>query len=113
MADLKALGNHIRELRENAGYTKKSIAEFLKVDERFISAIEKGERGLSSDTLDQLCCLFGVTADQLIGDQQLSSLSFAFRGADFTVEEMEAIANINRIALNSEWMNNMLKEDEE
>jgi len=40
-----------------------------------------------------------------------SKLSFAFRGSDFTVEDMEAISAINKIGLNSEFMYVMLKED--
>lgn len=110
MADNKLIGNNIQVLRENAGYTQSSLAKFLQVDQSLISKIEKGERTLSTDSLEKLASLFGVTLKQLTNDRvSTSQLSIAFRGADFTVEEMEAISNINKIALNSDFMQGMLE----
>ena len=34
----------IKELREKNGYTQKNIADFLSVDQSFVSKIENGER---------------------------------------------------------------------
>lgn len=110
MADNKLIGHNIQVLRENAGYTQSSLAKFLQVDQSLISKIEKGERTLSTDSLEKLASLFGVTLKQLTSDKvSTPHLSFAFRGADFTVEEMEAISDINKIALNSDFMQSMLE----
>ena len=107
----KIIGENIRTLRENAGFTQSSLANFIEVDQSLISKVEKGERSLSADMLEKLSALFGVTMEQIeTPDVETSKLSFAFRGSDFSVEEMEAISAINRIALNSEFMRIILKE---
>ena len=109
----KIVGENIRALRENAEFTQNNLARFMNVDQSLISKVEKGERTLSADMLEKLAALFGVTVEQ-IEEQPIatSKLSFAFRGSDFSVEEMEAIAAINKIALNSDFMRVMLKEEQ-
>ncbi len=107
----KIIGENIHALRENAGFTQTNLAQFIGVDQSLITRIEKGERSMSVDMLEKLSYLFGVTVNQI--EQQpltTSKLSFAFRGSEFTVQEMEAIAAINKIALNSEFMSAILKE---
>ena len=53
----------------------------------------------------KLASLFGVTVSQLENQNVATSkLSFAFRGSEFSVAEMEAVSAINKIALNSEFM---------
>ena len=109
---LNIIGENIRTLRDNAGFTQGNLAHFMGVDQSLISKIEKGERGLSADMLEKLSALFGVTVEQIEKQPVATSkLSFAFRGSDFTVEDMEAISAINKIGLNSEFMYVMLKED--
>lgn len=112
MVDHKVTGKNIQVLREKAGYTQASLAKFLHVDQSLVSKIEKGERALTTDSLEKLSGLFGVTTEELTHENvSPCNLSFAFRGSDFTIEEMEAISDINRIALNSEFMSKLLKEE--
>ena len=107
----KIIGENIRKLRDNAGFTQGNLAAFIGVDQSLISKIEKGERNLSVELLEKLASLFGVTVDQIESESVTASkLSFAFRGSDFSVEEMEAISAINKIALNSEFMHAILEE---
>ena len=104
------LGENIRALRDNAGFNQSNLAEFLDVDQSMISKVENGERSLSADMIEKLAALFGVTVEQLENQPvPVSKLSFAFRGSEFSVSEMEAVAAINKIALNSENMHVMLK----
>lgn len=110
----RIIGENIRYLRENAGYTQSSLAQFLNVDQSLVSKIEKGERNLSADMLEKIATLFGVTVRQLESQPIAESkLSFAFRGSDLSTSEMEAITAINKIALNSEFMTTILKGDKE
>ena len=105
------IGDNIRTLRDNAGFTQTNLAQFMGVDQGLISKIEKGERSLSADMIEKLAALFGVTVEQLESQPVATSkISFAFRGSEFTVSEMEAISAINKIALNSEFMRVILKE---
>lgn len=104
------IGNNIKTLREEMGFNQTIIARFLNVDQSLISKVEKGERSLSADMLEKLACLFGVSADAIESSTiEASNLSFAFRASDLSVEDLEAISAINRIALNSEYMAELLK----
>ena len=109
----KVVGENIRRLRKKAGFTQGSLARFMQVDQSLISKIEKGDRGLSANMLEKLATLFGVTIEQMESrlDVVISEFSFAFRGSELSMLEMEAISSINRIALNSEFMRILLKGD--
>ena len=109
----KMVGKNIRALRENAGFTQSNLGQFINVDQSLISKIEKGERSLSADMIEKLASLFGVTVEQIENEPvAVSRFSYAFRGNELSIEEMEAISAINRIALNSEFMRVILKEAE-
>ncbi|MDD4396548.1 MAG: helix-turn-helix transcriptional regulator [Sphaerochaetaceae bacterium] len=49
---LNIIGENIRILRDNAGFTQGNLAHFMGMDQSLISKIEKGERGLSADMLE-------------------------------------------------------------
>lgn len=104
------IGNNIKTLRNGMGFSQSSIARFLNVDQSLISKIENGERSLSADMLEKLACLFGISMDAIESSTiESSHLSFAFRANDLSTEDLETISIINRIALNSEYMAEMLK----
>lgn len=111
---ISLIGKNIRILRENMGFTQKSIANFLKVDQSMISKIEKGERALSVDMLDKLATLFGIATEQIEEKNiEKTELTFAFRGRDMSSSDLETIYYINRIALNSEFMSSLLQRGKE
>lgn len=104
------IGNNIKILRDNMGFSQSTVARFLNVDQSLISKVEKGERSLSTDMLEKLACLFGISIDAIESNSiEASNLSFAFRASDLSAEDLEAISAINRIALNSEYMAELLK----
>lgn len=106
----KAIGENLRILRDGAGYNQQSIASFLGVDQSLISKIEKGERSISTDMLDKLSSLFGITTSAVVNDVVVvRPLSCAFRCSDLSSSDMETISAINKIALNSEFMNSLLE----
>lgn len=105
------VGNNIKTLRESMESSQSVIAHFLNVDQSLISKVEKGERNLSVDMLEKLAYLFGVSIDAIESSPiEASSLSAAFRESELSAEDMEAISSINRIALNSEYMAELLKD---
>ena len=107
----KVIGENIRVLRENAGFTQSGLAQFLGVDQSLVARIEKGERSISADMLEKLSPLFGVTVEHIENQPvETCKLSIAFRGSELSVSEMKAIAAIKKIALNSEFMRVILKE---
>lgn len=107
---LEHMGNKIRALRENSGFTQSNLAVCLQVDQSLISMVEKGKRALTSDQLERLAALFGVPISFFQEDNMKNvPLTFAFRAKEMTEADMEAIIAINRIALNSKFMTELFK----
>lgn len=112
MEDLKLIdiGNKLKLFREESGFTQKNIADYLKVDQSFISKIEAGERSIASDLLEKLLVLYGHDLDALINDSHENKImKFAFRANELTGEDMETLHDINRIALNSVFMMELME----
>ena len=55
-----SVGETIRKLREEAGYTQKQLAEIIQVKEPYISAMERGQRRPGKKILPLLCDALGV-----------------------------------------------------
>ena len=109
--DRNIIGENIRRLRENAGFSQANLAGFLGVDQSFISKVEKGERQISSDMLEKLAPLFGVHSDSFIREEiEPTKFAVAFRGKDLTNEDLEAISAINNIALNLDFLSDIGEE---
>ncbi len=66
--DYKKLGKRIREERLHLKLTQSQLAEDIDISDTYMGAIERGERGLSLDTLVMLAERLGVTVDYLLSD---------------------------------------------
>lgn len=105
------MNTKLKTLREANGFTQKNIADFLEVDQSFISKAEQGERTFTADMVSKLTSLFGVSLKSLMSDEECCpSTSYAFRASDFTPDDLKAIAAINKIALNAHFMTCLLSE---
>lgn len=105
MLDMKMIGANIKSLRDNANLRQQHIASFLGVDQSYIAKIESGERAISSGMLEKLAALFCCPVSVItFTDECKSSVSFAFRTTGIDSEDLEAIAVINKIALNQMQM---------
>jgi transcriptional regulator with XRE-family HTH domain len=105
------IGQKIKALREKAGLNQVQIAQFLGVDQSTISKCEKGERQFQVDHLERLGSLFGFLLNDLMNDEEaLASLKIAFRAEGMQVEDLNAIADIQKIALNLGQMHTLLQE---
>ena len=107
------VGAKIKALRENSGFTQSNIAKYLKVDQSLISKVETGERALAIDMLEKLAILFGVnlTVFDDSFDGQIKPLTLALRASEVNEDDLDAISAINRIALNSNFMTQLLEGD--
>lgn len=60
------VGKRIREKRNKFKYTIYELAELADISPRFLSAIERGEKGMSYITLKKMCDIFCVSSDYLL-----------------------------------------------
>lgn len=106
---LNAIGETIKALREQSGFTQMNLAKYLKVDQSLISKIEKNERVITSDMLDKLSSLFGITPDSFYsGSLPEKRLTVALRASEINEDDLEMISAINRITLNLNFMTEVL-----
>lgn len=105
------IGQKVKALREKAGLNQGQIAQFLGMDQSNISKCEKGERQFQVDHLERLGSLFGVSLGDLMNEQMpVAPLQIAFRADGMQVEDLNAIADIQKIALNLDQMRTLLQE---
>ena len=111
MATNVNIGYKVKQFREKLGLSQAQIANFLGVDQSYISKCEKGERQFNVDLLEKLCNLFGCEiTDLLAADSPVETLNFAFRADEIDNDDLTAISDVNRIALNIREMKALLEE---
>ena len=66
--DLSMLGKRIREERRKKDLTQEMLAEDVNITYPYIGQVERGERGISLETLIAICNRLGVTLDYLLAD---------------------------------------------
>lgn len=107
---VETIGKNIKKLREEMGLNQENIASFLGVDQSMVSKVEKGERTLSVDMIEKLACLFGVSITDM--EKEIinkTTYKIAFRANELSVEDIEVISRINKIAINLSFMTEQLK----
>ncbi|MDR3764149.1 MAG: helix-turn-helix transcriptional regulator [Acidobacteriota bacterium] len=60
------LAGKLRSLRKRRGWSQEAMAEHCGLHRTYIGAIERGERNVTLDTLEQLADALGVSAAELI-----------------------------------------------
>ena len=61
----KAFGRHIRELRDQQGYTQEEFAHRAGMHVTYVSGIERGVRNPSLTKIHQLAIALGMTVGEL------------------------------------------------
>lgn len=75
MKEKNEVGEKIKELRENAGFTVTETARKLQISRQTLNNWEKGKNLPSPELIYQLCDLFNVNPEQLLGKFAMSSRS--------------------------------------
>lgn len=86
----------LKELRIQNGYTQKQVANYLEMDQSYLSKIENGERNVNDVGFDMLCLLYDCSSDYLLGESgeyEVPKVSFR---ADEKVD-LFAIAKMNQV----------------
>ena len=68
---MKTIYEKIKELRIQKGFTQQYVAEFLKIDRSNYSKYELGKLEVNLEILKQLCILYDVSADYLLGLKEI------------------------------------------
>ena len=68
---MKQINEKITELRKEKGYTQQFVADYLKIDRSNYSKYEKGKLEINLNILTQLCVLYNVSADYLLGLKEI------------------------------------------
>ena len=66
-------GEKIRRMRQNRGLTQEQLAEAIDVSQRALSAIERGENFVTSETIDKLLKTLNTTSEELFALNHLKS----------------------------------------
>ena len=65
---LKALGQRIRELRKDQGYSQEAFADKCGVHRTFMGTIERGESNLSFQNILKVAITLGISLSTLLQD---------------------------------------------
>lgn len=104
------VGQNVKALRERLHITQESVAQYLGIKQNLVSMCEKGERNFSLISLEKLADLFGCSTESLLqSEPPTETLDYAFRADDIQGIDLEAVASINRIAINLVEMQRLRK----
>ena len=110
MLNFALVGERFSELRNRSGFTQKQLAEYLDVDQSYISKCEKNERQFSADILEKAAELFGCTMDYFVNEScEFANMPTALRSKSLNTEDLSTIAAMNKIALNLRFMESLLE----
>jgi transcriptional regulator with XRE-family HTH domain len=77
---LQALGQRIRELRTEQGYSQEGFADKCGVHRTFMGTIERGESNLSFQNIAKVATTLGVPLSVLFADLEAKALMLAGHG---------------------------------
>lgn len=79
-----ALGSALEHARAERGFTREQLAERIRKSERYVAAIERGERTPSLKTCYSIIRCLGVSADELFYPESIT--------ADSSLQEISRLA---------------------
>ncbi|GAB3511192.1 hypothetical protein GCM10027341_50470 [Spirosoma knui] len=101
MNELKVVGNNIAYLRGALGLSQQQLADYLGVNRVEISYFENGQRSVPNTKLIKLADLAGINVGDLWEEQFSQNelvVKFAFRSDGFELDDLQIVADFQRIA---------------
>lgn len=71
--NLLEIGSRIRDERENLGLSREKFAELVSLSSFYIGQIERGDRGMSLETLIKISATLKVSTDYIISGKTYAS----------------------------------------
>lgn len=96
-------GKNIKMYREKLGYNQEEMSQFLGINRVSLSQYETGEREIPLEVLNKSANLFGIELIELLesnDDYTSANLAFAFRANDLTTEDLNGIAQFQKVVRN-------------
>lgn len=110
----KKLETHqkLKELRENRKLTLEEISKFLELDKRILYEVEEGISKPTMHIIHQLSMLYGCPEEYLLNvNEDYDNITFAMRSNEIYDSDLRAIAQINKIILNTQLLNKIIDEE--
>lgn len=104
------ISSNIRCLRNTSNCTQEKLAEFLGVSKQDLAKVESGNKELTTDELEKVSALFCISPED-IEYKKIVEQKSATNFSEMPKKELDAIAAVNRIHLNSEKMAELLRKE--
>ena len=107
----RLMGQNLRKMRQERGWTQGELAELTGTDRRYVSAMENG-RGIGKNLLDRLCKAFAVDEEAFTlqavpaRSQALDTLPRVTR---MILEELETMPEYEQLRLLAEIIEKRIK----
>ncbi|MBO5535262.1 MAG: helix-turn-helix transcriptional regulator [Clostridia bacterium] len=72
------INEKMKDLRSQLHLSQDYVAKYLGVNRSTVTQMENGNRKILADEVSKLCTLFGVSADTLINETELSQPTTVF-----------------------------------
>lgn len=113
MDNNQIIGSNIKLFREKLGISQEDLGSYLGVTHAAISKYESGSLNIPTQVIEKTAKLFGIDEYDLYEesiDQQQASVAFAFRADYLTPEDLQHVANFQKIVRNYLKMKNALSD---
>jgi transcriptional regulator with XRE-family HTH domain len=108
---MEKIGERLKELREENGYTQEQIANYLGIDQGQVSKIEKGYRSFNLSLLDKICSVYNCSHEYILGESDdYSPPKFAFR-LNKKNPSLDVVAKMNQIMANLKFLRDLDSEE--
>lgn len=110
MMTTQNVGEKLIKARKANSITQKQLADYLSVDQSYVSKLEKNERQFTIDIIEKLSALFGCTIEYFLSPSlDYEPIPFELRADEILGEDLETIAIINKIAMNLKFLEKVIK----
>lgn len=94
---MKGLNEKIKKLRTQLNLSQEYVANYLGVSRTTFTQMENGNRKVMADEIAKLSILFGVSADYLLNDSNISQPAVMFARSFENLDEMDQAEIMNLI----------------
>ena len=107
----RLMGQNLRKMRQERGWTQGELAELIGSDRRYVSAMESG-RGIGKNLLDRLCSTFAVDEEAFTHQtvqERSQTVANLPRVTRMILEELETMPEYEQLRLLAEIVEKRIK----